>query len=125
MNDPWIVATMIFFVLAIVLFIGLVNRMAVVSKASKSEKIRQDFFMQNGMPVTAKVTRVALQKEHKQYIVFATWQSHETGRVYPFQETYMYPIGAHQGFQPKIGKGSTITVWVIFNQPTYYMEQNW
>jgi hypothetical protein len=129
MIDPWIVIAII---LAIALFICLANRNSLASKVQisekirrESEKIRRDVIRREGMPVTAKVTKVTPLKDRRQYQVFASWQSRETGRMYNFQETYMYPTDAQNGYRPKIGRGDFITVWVILDQPTNFIERNW
>jgi hypothetical protein len=124
MNDPWIVVV---FILTISLFICIICLVISIfgwRKVYKSEKIRQERIIQEGTPVSAKVTRVVLLKEHRQYQVFASWQSRETGRVYYFQETYVHLMGVHR-FRPKIRKGDLITVSIIFNQPTYHIVRNW
>ena len=125
MDGFLIVAAILLLLVAIVLSVCLVNSNAAVREANKREEIRQDFFKREGMHVYAKVTRVMLQKDLKQYDVFATWYSRETGKTYNFQETCVFPKSARQGFQPNISKGDTISVWIIFSQPTYYVEQSW
>jgi Flp pilus assembly protein TadB len=124
MNNPWIVVVIILAILLFICIIGLVISIFGWRKVYKSEKIRQERIIQEGTPVSAKVTRVVFQKEHRQYQVFASWQSRETGRVYYFQETYVCLMGVHR-FRPKIRKGDLITVRIIFNQPTYYIVRNW
>jgi len=125
MDGFLIVAAIILLFVAIVLSVCLVNSNATVKEANKREEIRQDFFKREGMHVYAKVTKVVPQKDLKQYDVFATWYSRETGRTYNFQETCAFPKSARQEFRPNISKGDTISVWIIFNQPTYYVEQSW
>jgi|SRR5947209_13338401 len=132
MNDPWMVVAIILLPVAIVLSMCLVNRTAAVSKAHKSEKVRQenenmrrDYFMREGMPVNAKVIRVLLHEENKQYEVFASWRSRETGRIFTFHEIYMYPMCADQEFRPQISRGDIIAVWAILDEPTHFIEQHW
>ena len=100
-------------------------------KAKKSDNIRREnenmkreYFKQEGMPVNAKVMNVVLHEDRKQYEVFASWRSRETGRVYNFHEFCMFPMEAEQGFHPNIRRGSTIAAWVILDQPSIYIEQD-
>jgi hypothetical protein len=67
---------------------------------------------------------VVLHEDRKQYEVFASWRSRETGRVYNFHEFCMFPMEAEQGFHPNIRRGSTIAAWVILDQPSVYIEQD-
>ena len=91
----------------------------------ENESMRRDYFMQEGMPVNARVVSVVLHEDRKQYEVFASWRSRETGRVYNFHEICMFPMDADQGFQPNIGRGTIITAWIILDQPDNFIEQNW
>src|SRR2546428_8498070 len=114
MIDPWMVATFISSLIAIVLSMLLVNRNSAVKEANKREQIRREnenmkreYFKQEGMLVNAIVMSVVLHEDRKQYEVFASWRSRETGIVYNFHEICMFPMDAEQGFHPNIGGGST------------------
>lgn len=116
----------------LVLCIWSVINFSVWREAKKSENIRRenenmrrDYFMREGMPVNAKVVNVMLHEDRKQYKVFASWRSRETGRIYNFHEICMFPMDADQGFQPNIKRGSMITAWIILDQPDNFIEQNW
>ncbi len=128
--DPWMVFGIAFAIFMLIICFAISS--SAVSKANKSEKVRQenenirrDFFKREGMPVNAKVMNVVLHEDCRQYEVFATWRSRETGRVYAFHEIYMFPMDADQGFNPQIGRGDIITVWAILDQPSNFIEKNW
>ena len=91
----------------------------------ENENMRRDYFTREGMHVNAKVRNVVLHEDRKQYEVFVSWRSRETGRVYNFHEICMFPMDAGQGFHPNIERGSIITAWIILDQPANFIEQNW
>ena len=128
--DPWMVFGIAFAIFMIIICFAICS--SAVSKANKSEKVRQenenirlDFFKREGMPVHARVVDVVIHEDQRQYEVFASWRSRETGRVYEFHDIYMFPRDADQGFNPQIGRGDTIMVWAILDQPSHFMEKNW
>jgi hypothetical protein len=84
----------------------------------KGEKERREKIDHEGTPVIATVTRVIHQKEQRKYVVYAQWCSHETGKVYNFQETYKFLRGA-LGIRPKIYRGDNVRVNIIFNERMY------
>jgi hypothetical protein len=90
----------------------------------ENENMKREYFKQEGMPVNAKVMNVVLHEDRKQYEVFASWRSRETGRVYNFHEICMFPMDAEQGFNPNIRRGSTIAACVILDQPSVFIEQD-
>ena len=91
----------------------------------ENENMRRDYFMREGMPVNAKVMNVALHEDRKQYEVFASWRSRETGRVFYLHEICMFPVDAAPGFQPNIERGSIITAWIILDQRASFIDQSW
>ena len=91
----------------------------------ENENMRRDYFTREGMHVNAKVRNVVLHKDRKQYEVFATWRSRETGRVFYLHEICMFPVDAAPGFQPNIERGSIITAWIILDQPASFIDQSW
>ena len=125
---PWIFGIAVFLALCIWFAFSL----SLWREAKKSENIRRenenmrrDYYMREGMPVNAKVMSVVLHEDRKQYEVFVSWRSRETGRVYNFHEICMFPMNAGQGFHPNIERGSIITAWIILDQPANFIEQNW
>ena len=90
----------------------------------ENENMKREYFKQEGMPVNAKIMNVVLHEDRKQFEVFASWRSRETGRVYNFHEICMFPMDAEQGFNPNIRRGSTIAACVILDQPSVFIEQD-
>jgi hypothetical protein len=91
------------------------------NKKRKRERNSLERIDREGTFVYATVTQVIHQKEKRNYIVFARWQSPETGKVYKFQETYRFLRGT-LGFRPKINRGEAVPVNVIFNEPMYRIK---
>jgi hypothetical protein len=91
----------------------------------ENENMRRDYFKREGMPVNARVRDVVLHEDRKQYEVFASWRSRETGRVFYLHEICMFPVDAAPGFQPNIARGSIITAWIILDQPASFIDQSW
>jgi hypothetical protein len=127
MINFWIDGTVVVLVVCISFAISL----SFWRKAKKSENIRREnenmkreYFKQEGMPVNAKIMNVLMHEDRKQYEVFASWRSRETGRVFNFHEFYMFPMEAEQGFHPNIRRGNTITAWIILDQPSVFIEQD-
>ncbi|HEX6552946.1 MAG TPA: hypothetical protein VF026_09315 [Ktedonobacteraceae bacterium] len=124
----WMIAIAVFLALCIWSAFSL----SVWREAKKSENIRREnenmrrhYFMQEGMPVNARVRDVVLHEDRKQYEIIASWRSRETGRVFYFHEICMFPVDAAPGFQPNIERGSIITAWIILDQPAIFIDQNW
>lgn len=124
----WMIAIAVFLALCIWSAFSL----SVWREAKKSENIRREnenmrrhYFMQEGMPINARVRDVVLHEDRKQYEIFASWRSRETGRVFYFHEICMFPVDAAPGFQPNIEKGSIISAWIILDQPAFFIDQNW
>lgn len=109
----------------IFLFISIgINVIAIYAwkKMRKREKNSIERIDREGTFVYATVTQVIHQKEKRNYIVCARWQSPETGKVYKFQDTYRFLRGI-LGFRPKVNKGDIVPVNVIFNEPMYRINR--
>jgi hypothetical protein len=124
MEDPWMTATVILGLVLILCIIVLIMNTRWCRKVYKREKRRRARIIRQGKPITATVTNVLHQEKSTEYDVIASWRGIETGRIYSCQQTFRFSRGA-LGFQPKIKRNHSVTAWVIYDQPTSYIDRNW
>src|SRR5262245_57514995 len=124
MEDPWMTVAVILVLALFLCILVLILSIRGWRKAYKKEKRRRARIIRQGKPISATVTNVIHNEKSTEYDVIASWQSYETGRIYTCQQTYRFSRGA-LGFHPKIKRNQSVTAWVIYDQPTSYIERNW